>query len=138
MRKTIEWTSAYSYVIVPKAVETQEVQLSKFKIYDEEDNSLVVGYDSIKSLSEATKDFTPFPIIDDRFIACRFPLTANEAKALPLYLTSIGLVDISDDGTAFGIATENIDFTNVPDNGFLIVMVTEMKDVPKAIEDETI
>lgn len=135
MRKEIEWTSAYSYVIVPKAIEEQEVQLSKFAIYDDEDNSKVVGYDSIKSLSEVTKEFTPFAIIDERFIACRFPLTANEAKAMPKFLTSLGLVDISDDGTEFGIATEDIDFTDVPDNGFLIAMVNEMKDVPRVNED---
>ena len=136
MRKEIQWSSAYGYIIVPKAIESQEIQLSKLAIYDDE--TKIVGYDSIKSLAEYTDKFNPFQVIDERFIACRFPLTAKEIVGMETYLKSQGLVDIADDGTDFGIAVEDIDFTNVPDNGFMVAMVHEMKSVPRGIENEAL
>lgn len=135
MRKEIQWSSAYGYIIVPKAIEEQEIQLSKLAIYDDEDEAKIVGYDSIKSLAEYTDKFNPFQVIDERFIACRFPLRAKEIAGMEAYLKSQGLVDIVDDGTDFGIAVEDIDFTNVSDNGFMVAMVHEMKDIPKGNEE---
>lgn len=138
MRKEIQWSSAYGYIIVPKAIEEQEIQLSKLAIYDDEDETKIVGYDSIKSLADYTDKFNPFQVIDERFIACRFPLTAKEIVGMATYLKSQGLVDIADDGTDFGITVEDIDFTNVPDNGFMIAMVHEMKDVPRGIDEPSL
>ena len=52
------------------------------------------------------------------------------------YFEYKGLVDITNDGSEFGVRIKDIDWNTIPKNGYLIAMVGDMAIVPKREEDD--
>ncbi len=134
--------SAYSYVLIPKAMKDSKVELRKFGKFDVEDASNAeldlltpTDYMTIQELEDNTEAFNPFEV-KGALLACRFPMTGMEIFGMMAYLEAIGLVNILSGNDGFGISVKTIDWDNVPANGFCLCMVQEMGDVPR-VEDET-
>lgn len=137
-----DFTSAYSYVLVPKAMKESKVELRKFGKFDVENASndeldllTPIDYMTIRELEESTNSFNPFEV-KGNLLACRFPMTAMEIHGIMAYLESIGLVNILSGNDGFGTSVKTIDWDNVPPNGFCLCMVQEMVDVPR-VENES-
>lgn len=134
--------SAYSYVLIPKAMKDSKVELRKFGKFDVEDASNAeldlltpTDYMTIQELEDNTEAFNPFEV-KGNLLACRFPMTAMEIFGIMAYLEAKGLVNILSGNDGFGTSVKTIDWDNVPANVFAICMVQEMVDVPR-VEDET-
>lgn len=137
-----DFMSAYSYVLIPKAMKQSKVELRKFGKFDVEDASnaeldllIPTDYMTIQELEDSTPSFNPFEVKDD-LLACRFPMTAMEIFGIMAYLEAMGLVNILSGNDGFGTSVKTIDWDNIPANGFAICMVQEMVDVPR-VEDES-
>ena len=137
-----DFMSAYSYVLIPKAMKENKVELRKFGKFDVENASndeldllTPTDYMTIQELEDSTPSFNPFEVKGD-LLACRFPMTAMEIFGIMAYLESMGLVNILSGNDGFGTSVKTIDWDNIPANGFAICMVQEMVDVPR-IEDES-
>lgn len=128
IRRELEWNSTYTYFCVPDAMMEKEVPFRKFGIFSEEGE--LVDYNSPKSLAEAESKFNPFQI-KGGLTACRFPVTVEELIAMKAYFEENGLVNIKDGNDGFGIDIKDIDWDNVPSNGYLIAMVGDMANVPR-------
>ena len=136
-----DFMSAYSYVLVPKAMKESKVELRKFGKFDVENASndeldllTPTDYMTIQELGDSIKAFDPFEV-KGNLLACRFPMTAMEIYGIIAYLEAMGLVNILSGNDGFGTSVKTIDWDNVPANGFAICMVQEMLNVPRA-EDE--
>ena len=137
-----DFMSAYSYVLIPKAMKGSKVELRKFGKFDVEDASNAeldlltpTDYMTIQELEDSTESFNPFEVKGD-LLACRFPMTAMEIFGMMAYLEAKGLVNILSGNDGFGTSVKTIDWDNIPANGYAICMVQEMVDVPR-VEDET-
>lgn len=137
-----DFMSAYSYVLIPKAMKESKVELRKFGKFDVENASNAeldlltpTDYMTIQELEDNTEAFNPFEVKGD-LLACRFPMTGMEIFGIMAYLEAKGLVNILSGNDGFGASVKTIDWDNVPANGFAICMVQEMGDVPR-VEDET-
>lgn len=137
-----DFMSAYSYVLIPKAMKESKVELRKFGKYDVEDANndeldllTPTDYMTIQELEDSTEAFNPFEVKGD-LLACRFPMTGMEVFGMMAYLEAKGLVNILSGNDGFGTSVKTIDWDNIPANGFAICMVQEMVDVPR-VEDET-
>lgn len=138
-----DFMSAYSYVLIPKAMKQSKVELRKFGIFDVENASndeldllTPIDYMTIQELEDSTSSFNPFEV-KGNLIACRFPMTAMEMNGMMAYLESKGLVNILSGNDGFGSSVKTIDWNNIPANGFAICMVQEMVDVVSRTEDES-
>ena len=137
-----DFMSAYSYVLIPKAMKESKVELRKFGKFDVEDASndeldllTPTDYMTIQELEDSIEAFNPFEVKGD-LLACRFPMTAMEIYGIMAYLEAMGLVNILSGNDGFGTSVKTIDWDNIPSNGFAICMVQEMVDVPR-VEDES-
>ena len=137
-----DFMSAYSYVLIPKAMKESKVELRKFGKFDVEDASndeldllTPTDYMTIQELEDSAEAFNPFEV-KGNLLACRFPMTAMEIYGIIAYLESMGLVNILSGNDGFGTSVKTIDWDNIPANGFAICMVQEMVNVPR-IEDES-
>ena len=137
-----DFMSAYSYVLIPKAMKESKVELRKFGKFnvenasnDELDLLTPTDYMTIQELEDSTPLFNPFEV-KGNLLACRFPMTAMEIYGIMAYLESMGLVNILSGNDGFGTSVKTIDWDNIPANGFCLCMVQEMVDVPR-IEDES-
>ena len=137
-----DFMSAYSYVLVPKAMKESKVELRKFGNFDVENASNAeldllapTDYMTIQELEDSTSSFHPFET-KGNLLACRFPMTAMEIFGIIACLEGMGLVNILSGNDGFGTSVKTIDWDNIPANGFAICMVQEMVDVPR-IEDES-
>ena len=137
-----DFMSAYSYVLIPKAMKESKVELRKFGKFDVEDASnaeldllIPTDYMTIQELEDSTPSFNPFEV-KGNLLACRFPMTAMEIFGIMAYLESKGLINILSGNDGFGTSVKTIDWDNIPSNGFAICMVQEMLDVPR-VENET-
>ena len=136
-----DFMSAYSYVLIPKAMKESKVELRKFGKFDVENASndeldllTPTDYMTIQELEDSTPSFNPFEV-KGNLLACRFPMTAMEMNGMMAYLESKGLVNILSGNDGFGTSVKTIDWDNIPANGFAVCMVQEMIDVPR-VEDE--
>ena len=132
-----DFMSAYSYVLIPKAMKESKVELRKFGKFDVEDAKndeldllTPTDYMTIQELEDSIEAFNPFEVKGD-LLACRFPMTAMEIYGIMAYLESMGLVNILSGNDGFGTSVKTIDWDNIPANGFAICMVQEMVDVPR-------
>ena len=137
-----DFMSAYSYVLIPKAMKESKVELRKFGKFNVEDASneeldllTPTDYMTIQELQDSAEAFNPFEVKCD-LLACRFPMTGMEIFGMMAYLEAKGLVNILSGNDGFGTSVKTIDWDNIPANGFAICMVQEMVDVPR-IEDES-
>ena len=137
-----DFMSAYSYVLIPKAMKESKVELRKFGKFNVEDASndeldllTPTDYMTIQELEDSTSAFNPFEV-KGNLIACRFPMTAMEIYGIMAYLEAKGLVNILSGNDGFGTSIKTIDWDNIPSNGFCLCMVQEMVDVTR-IEDES-
>ena len=137
-----DFMSAYSYVLIPKAMKESKVELRKFGKFDVEDASNAeldlltpTDYMTIQELEDSTEAFNTFEV-KGNLLACRFPMTGMEIFGMMAYLEAKGLVNILSGNDGFGTSVKTIDWDNIPANGFAICMVQEMVDVPR-VEDET-
>lgn len=137
-----DFMSAYSYVLIPKAMKESKVELRKFGKFDVENASneeldllTPTDYMTIQELEDSTPLFNPFEV-KGNLLACRFPMTAMEIFGMMAYLEAKGLVNILSGNDGFGTSVKNIDWDNIPANGFCLCMVQEMVDVLR-IEDES-
>ena len=131
-----DFMSAYSYVLVPKAMKESKVELRKFGKFDVENASndeldllTPTDYMTIQELEDGTEAFNPFEV-KGNLLACRFPMTGMEIFGMMAYLESMGLVNILSGNDGFGTNVKTIDWDNIPVNGFCLCMVQEMIDVP--------
>lgn len=137
-----DFMSAYSYVLIPKAMKESKVKLRKFGKFDVENASndeldllTPTDYMTIQELEDSTPSFNPFEV-KCNLLACRFPMTAMEIYGIMAYLEAMGLVNILSGNDGFGTSVKTIDWDNVPVNGFALCMVQEMVDIPRAeVED---
>ena len=132
-----DFMSAYSYVLIPKALKESRVELRKLGKFDVENVSNTeldlltpTDYMTIQELEDSTEAFNSFEV-KGNLIACRFPMTAMEIFGIMDYLESMGLVNILSGNDGFGTSVKNIDWDNIPANGFCLCMVQEMVDVPR-------
>lgn len=137
-----DFISAYSYVLIPKAMKESKVELRKFGKFDAEDASNAeldlltpTDYMTIQELEDSIEAFNPFEV-KGNLLACRFPMTGMEIFGIMAYLEAKGLVNILSGNDGFGTSVNTINWDAVPANGFAICMVQEMVDVPR-VEDET-
>ena len=136
-----DFMSAYSYVLIPKAMKESKVELRKFGKFDVENASndeldLIAPFDymTIQELEDSTSSFNPFEV-KGNLIACRFPMTAMEMSGMMAYLESKGLFNLLSGNDGFGTSVKTIDWDNIPANGFCLCMVQEMVDVPRVEVD---
>ena len=132
-----DFMSAYSYVLIPKALKESRVELRKLGKFDVENVSNTeldlltpTDYMTIQELEDSTEAFNSFEV-KGNLIACRFPMTAMEIFGIMDYLESMGLVNILSGNDGFGTSVKTIDWDNIPANGFCLCMVQEMVDVPR-------
>ena len=137
-----DFMSAYSYVLIPKAMKESKVELRKFGKFDVENASneeldllTPTDYMTIQELEDSTPLFNPFEV-KGNLLACRFPMTGMEIFGIMAYLEAKGLVNILSGNDGFGTSIKTIDWDNIPYNGFCLCMVQEMVDVTR-IEDES-
>ena len=135
-----DFMSAYSYVLIPKAMKESKVELRKFGKFDVEDASndeldllTPTDYMTIQELEDSIEAFNPFEV-KGNLLACRFPMTAMEIYGMMAYLEAKELVNILSGNDGFGSSVKTIDWDNIPSNGFAICMVQEMVDVPRVEE----
>ena len=132
-----DFMSAYSYVLIPKAMKESKVELRKFGKFDVEDASndeldllIPTDYMTIQELEDSTPSFNPFEV-KGNLLACRFPMTGMEIFGIMAYLEAKGLVNILSGNDGFGTSVKTVDWDNIPANGFAICMVQEMTHVPR-------
>ena len=136
-----DFMSAYSYVLIPKAMKESKVELRKFGKFDVENASndeldllTPTDYMTIQELADSTQSFNSFEV-KGNLLACRFPMTAMEIYGIIAYLEGMGLVNILSSNNGFGTSVKTIDWDNIPANGFAICMVQEMLDAPRVEEE---
>ena len=136
-----DFMSAYSYVLIPKAMKESKVELRKFGKFDVENASndeldllTPTDYMTIQELEDSTPSFNPFEV-KGNLLACRLPMTAMEIYGIIAYLEAKGLVNILSGNDGFGSSVKTIDWNNIPANAFAICMVQEMVDVPRVEEE---
>ena len=137
-----DFMSAYSYVLIPKAMKESKVEFRKFGKFDVEnanndelDLLTPTDYMTLQELEDSTQSFNPFEV-KGNLLACRFPMTVMEIFGIMAYLEGMGLINILSGNDGFGTSVKTIDWENIPSNGFAICMVQEMLDVPR-VEIET-
>lgn len=125
----------YDRIIVPIAVEDTQIQMERLKLVDEEDNDLLNEdgsqmYASINVLHQIKgKQFYGVPIIDERFISVRWSFDEDDKEKpdFKQFLIDMTLVDMRTKGQKI----EDIDFTNLNGNEFLLCSKRESKKVPR-------
>ena len=135
-----DFMSAYSYLLIPKAMKESKVELRKFGKFDVEDASNAeldlltpTDYMTIQELEDSIEAFNPFEV-KGNLLACRLPMTGMEIYGIMAYLEAKGLVNILSGNDGFGTGVKTIDWDNIPSNGFCLCMVQEMVDVPSVEE----
>ena len=128
---------AYDKIVAPKAMFDEQIELANMAIYDEDD--AIAGYHSINSLhKELGLFFLPVEYIDERFALFRWSFDRNgssEQDTIDL-LKSKGLLDMRDQTGNTERSVENIDFTGLNGNEFLICSDFESLLIPKTVTIE--
>jgi len=122
-----ELRSAYTYIVVPKAMLNAPVEVEKMELTDG-------GHGTLNQLSaELGSAFTPVPAIDERFMKFRWLLATNinAEQNMIDFLLEQDLVNMCADGM-------DIDYESLNGNEFGVFDALSVKSVKKLVETEEI
>ncbi|MCB5278948.1 MAG: hypothetical protein LHW59_05460 [Candidatus Cloacimonetes bacterium] len=121
------------YILIPNSMKDYPIQMSKMQKDDEEGNLLVGEYYTVQDLADYFgKFYTIIPWVDDSHSLITWGSSANgEMTALKDSVLTEGLVNVRDGGGEFELETSDVDWANIPENGFAIFSLSDLRDVPK-------
>jgi hypothetical protein len=120
--------NGFTYLIIPEQAMMLPIEMAKMQKEDEEGNS--DGYYSLQELTQVLgKLLVPIKMLDDAHVAIRwsFDEDGDEKTQFIAYMEELGLINIR----PVGAKVENMDFSVIPANGFMVCSLREMRYLPK-------
>lgn len=121
--------NGFTHLIIPESALQLPIEKPDMLKEDEEGNLTDEHY-SLQGVSDAVgKLLSPTKIIDDKHVSVRwsFDEDGQQKTDFIAYMESKGLVNIR----GLGVKVADMDFSNIPENGFMVCSLREMKYIPK-------